>query len=89
MEKYELSTDVLRGWSIGRGAKDLVHPSAGMPVGGKACIIISWGQRCVSLSVLRTSSTAGLPLLVTVEAVGVPIGLLCHQHHQQAIITYS
>ena len=89
MEAYEFSTDVLGGRTIGRGAKDLVRPSAGMPVGGKACVIISWGQRCVSLSVLLTSSTAGLPLLFTVEAGDVSIGLLYHQHHQQAINTYG
>ena len=88
MEAHEFSTDVVGGWTIGSSTKDLVRPGTGMPVGGKACIIISWGQRCVSPSVLRTSSTAGLPLVLTVEAGGVSIGHLYHQHHRvRSILT--
>ena len=69
VETYEFSADVLRRWAIGRGAKDLAHPSAGMPVGGKACVIISCGQRCVALLVLLASSTAVLPLLLQLKRV--------------------
>ena len=69
METYELSTDVLGRWTIGRSAKDLVHPNTGMAVGGKVCVVIGWGQQCVSLSVLLTSSTVGLPLLLQLKRV--------------------
>ena len=79
METYELSTDVLGRWTIGRSAKDLVHLNTGMPVGGKGPRRYLLGPAvCFSLSL-----SLGPPdlkhcwatLVVTVEASGVSIGL--------------
>ena len=71
--KYELSTDVLGEWTIGRSAKDLVHPNTGMPVGGKGLCRYRLGPAVclssLSLSVLLTSSLAGLPLLLQLKRV--------------------